>query len=313
MRTIATAQAKFILSGEHFVVEGAPSVVIPASCFTTQVQIVDKPEPGLTVSCSFDCEQPDLDRNRAEYESLVMRLVQMAADMLDISLQGGGYKISVMSHIPPGQGAGSSSALCQAIVEVLIKHFIIQECHPNYYQWFGNELENRWHGPVSGIDNAAVAWRRMIAYQRNKPLSFLSPGGPMFFVVGSVGMRKGTSPYQTFQWVRENQPLQFAAYRKVMEDNATSLSRAICQGNLSVMGKLMNESHQLFDAVGIVDAKANRAVKEALGCGALGARMTGAGGGGFVIALVSVQHAEKLQLLWEKMGLSNIRLLHFGV
>lgn len=313
MQTIATATSKFILSGEHFVVDGMPSVVIPASCFSTQITLTERNDNEIKVNCIFDCEQPDIERNKRAYEADVLKLFERAAHFLDISLKGEGLSIEVKSQIPPGQGAGSSSALCKAVVEVLFKHYLVNDVHPNYLQWFGTALENEWHGPVSGIDNAAISWRRMMLYQKYKPIEFIVPGGPMFFVVGSVGKRKGSSPYETFRWLREKQPLQYASYRNVMTGNATLLAKAIQLGKLWDIGAFMTESHQVFEAIGIVDPGVAEAVKVANDCGAFGTRMTGAGGGGFVIACISVQNVEKLQIAWQKLGLKNIRVLQFGI
>ena len=75
----------------------------------------------------------------------------------------------------------------------------------------------------------------------------------------------------------------------------------------------MNETHELYNALGIVPPKVDEAVKEARNLGAYGARMTGAGGGGFVIACVPFQCIENIQKKWIDMGLKSIRSIQFGM
>ncbi|MBQ9817006.1 MAG: hypothetical protein IJM59_06025 [Proteobacteria bacterium] len=313
MLTIASAYSKFILSGEHFVVDGTPSVVIPGTCFSTQISLLDTAESSLSVQCVFDCEQPELQDRISEYESFADKLIRRAAGILGIQLNGCGLRCIIKSMIPPGQGAGSSSALCQVIMEAMLKHFLADDFHPNYLKWFGTLLENTWHGPVSGIDNAAIAYRRMLFYQRNSRPEPIVPGCPLFFVVGTAGPRQGINPYQSIRWLRENHSLQYASYRKVMTDNARKLAESIRIANLLGIGECMNESHELFNAIGIVPDSINKAVQKAKSLGALGARMTGAGGGGFVIACVPVNIIESLQIAWRELGLRNIRTLQFGL
>ena len=314
MHTLALANAKFILSGEHFVVDGTHSVVIPAPCFTTQVSLIDQSETNLRASCIFECESSGTmsAQELEKHQNHVLNLLRRAADLLDLDLTGTGLRCVVKSNLPPGQGAGSSSALCQAIVETLIKHFITGDVHPNYLKWFGTELENTWHGPVSGIDNTAIAYRRMMLYRRGDRPRPISPSLPLFFVVGSTGPRNDRiSPYAAIRRLRESRPLEYSALKQAMDDNANELATALSIGNIAFAGSLMSASHQIFKQIGISTTAIELAIQKAEKLGAYGARMTGAGAGGFVIACVPVHIIDKLQMAWHEMGLRNIRTLQF--
>ena len=311
MLTIANAQSKFILAGEHFVVDGAPSVVIPASCFSTQVSLVDQVEQSITASCIFECEQPELSEHRKEYEDLVIDLLHRGARILGIELKGVGLRCLVKSNIPPGQGAGSSSALCQGIAEVLLKHFIANDIHPNYLKWFGTALENDWHGPVSGIDNAAIAYRRPLFYQRNTLTDPIKVPCPLFFVVGTTGARTG-KPYEIYRNLRDKSPGQYQKVRRQIEDNANELRDALINGDLYLIGQMMDASQWLMKRMGLSTSKIDEAAEKANSLGAFGSRMTGAGCGGFVIALASIDTAEVIQLAWIDMGLKSVRTLQIG-
>ena len=318
MSTIALAHSKFILAGEHFVVEGEPGLVIPADCFSTQVLLKEIPGDSLVTECKFDSELSYLDKLNKEFQICLRQLIVLSAEQLGIDLEavchsGTGFCCQVRSNIPPGQGAGSSSALCQAITEAMLKHFYADELHPNYIKWFGTLLENEWHGPVSGIDNTAIAYHKIFKYCRGTAPEPVTPACPLFFVVGSTGPRTNTSPYQIIKHYKKNKPLQYAAFKAVSRDNVANLITTFQTGDLSEAGRCMNETHELYNALGIVPPRVDEAVKEALNLGAFGARMTGAGGGGFVIACVPFQRIEEIQKKWMDMGLKSVRSVQFGM
>lgn len=313
MQTITTAYSKFILSGEHFVVEGAPSVVIPASCFSTQVSLCDQETPEITAICNFNCGQPGLDELRDTHEALVKDLILKSAQILSIDLRGIGLRCMVKSSIPPGQGAGSSSSLSQAIMEAMMRHFLADDLHPNYLRWFSTQLENKWHGTVSGIDNAAIAYKRILFYERDKTTKFIPLGCPIFFVVGTTGPRDEIDPYAVMRALKQEQPLQYIAHHKAMSDNAVQLAEALQHGDMLRAGALMNESEDIYESCGIVTKAMQTACQEALRQGACGARMTGAGGGGFVIACTPISRIEDVQMAWFDMGLRAVSILNFGL
>lgn len=319
MLTIATAYSKFILSGEHFVVDGTPSVVLPAPCFSTTVSIEDQDFPGITTICNFDCPQAGLNTQRDKHEALVTQLIAKAAGILGLNISNCGIRCVVRSTIPPGQGAGSSSSLCQAIVEAMIRHFLFDEqahkdkLHPNYLKWFGTQLENLWHGPVSGIDNAAIAYRRIMLYQRAQAPEYIQLSSPLFFVAGTTGQRTERNPYEIMRNLKQNQPLLYSTYWKTITDNASQLAVALREGDLIRIGALMNESEEIYESCGIVTESMKAACAAASSLGAFGARMTGAGGGGFVIACAPINNAENIQAKWDSLGLKAISILPYGL
>ena len=313
MNSLGLAHSKFILSGEHFVVDGAPAVVIPASCFSTQVSIQDKDTMGIDVRCTWDSDQPADASKQKAHEALVHELVVRAGEILQIATEESGILVKVRSSVPLGQGAGSSSSLCLAIVQALLKHFFADSFHPNYLDWFGTELENRWHGPVSGVDNAAIAYRCILKFQRGKSPEILHVPCPVFFVVGSTGNRGSVSPYAILHDLRDKSPLLYADFRRRMTVNANDLAESLESGDLISVGRCMDDSHGMFAEIGIVTppmAEACRAAREA---GAFGARMTGAGGGGFVIACAPARYTEGIISRWRALGLTSIRNVQFGL
>ena len=312
----ATAHAKFILSGEHFVVDGTHSVVIPADCFYTTVTLSEHNERHPIVDCVFECDDPPSDL--VPFKSRILELLFHALDIL--SIDSGflnGLKCEVKTNIPPGQGAGSSSALCQAIMEALIKQFIYKPVHPNYLYWFGMQLENTFHGPVSGIDNAAIAYRKILYYKREERPIVLYPTHPLDFVVGTTGPRRpDISPYQLVKELKEKFPIEYNRYKSDMDLSASRMVSAICDKHpisyLLSIGEQMFESFKILQDIGLVPDDVRPALQAALENAVPSVRMTGAGGGGFLISLVENDgERDDLTKAWKKLGLKSVKHIHF--
>lgn len=316
--TTATAHGKFILSGEHFVVDGAHSVVIPADCFYTTVELYEQPLPMLEVQCIFECGDAPQGKEIHPYESRVFDLVYKACKILDIDagwMDGLGCK--VITNIPPGQGAGSSSALCQAIIEALIHEYLYDEVHPNYLMWFGQQLENTFHGPVSGVDNAAIAYRKILCYQRTEsPRPLINPL-PLDFVVGSIGPRSPEiAPYEIIRNLKLKSPADYKKYLTETDKLSEQLAEAICskQSNQARMGITENmfNSFKILYGLGLLPKEAKSAIQVALDNSIPSVRMTGAGGGGFLIAMVNgTEEKDFLMESWKKLGLKSVHSIHF--
>lgn len=316
--TKVSAMAKFILCGEHFVVTGPSSVVIPASCFRTNVALTecDGVSPNspcsIEASCAFDIEQPLSHDGIRHLELTVVDLAETAMMWLGIDSRGKNLRLEVKSTIPPSQGAGSSSAICRAVIDVFVKHFLLGErTTPEYALFLGKMLETHLHGDVSGIDNAAVAYETPLCYQKGfkpEPFQFSQP---TFFVVGSTGKRTGKSPYDVFRDYKTHQPLVYKANCDTIDEFSPILAENLRIGDFIESGRIMNETHEILQTIGLSTPKCEAAIDSALKIGAFGAKMTGAGCGGFVIALTPLSLVEKIQRAWIERGLTNVRCLQF--
>lgn len=308
MLTHAVATAKFILYGEHFVtLKDFRSIVIPAPCFTTQVSLYQTAATGFEVSCIFDVEQPDIARNIKFYEATALKLLKRAVSLLGVSVNGGGLRMIVKSTIPPGQGAGSSSALCQAIVEALLRYHVSADIHLNYLMFFGKMLENELHGEVSGVDNAAIAYQLPLSYQKYEMCRPIALHSTLYFVVASTGARKGQSPYERFRAFVERETID--PFLLQNHSDTSELAKAMTTSNWEKAGSILNRSQSLLDRIGLSTPECNQAIEIARAQGALGAKITGAGAGGFVIALCDFQSVYPLQCAWKKAGLTNVRCI----
>ncbi len=309
MVSSGSASAKFILCGEHFVMSGSPGIVIPATNLRTHISLSSTDSPGVQVECAFRIDQPVSDTT--PYEKTAASLIGEAAYLLDIDLTESGIEASIKTTIPPGQGAGSSSSLCQAIMQAMLQHFLAShEIHPNYLMYFGRQLEQRFH-PISGIDNSAIAYRCPIFFEGGACYR-IPLGTEFYFVVGSTGARTGTSPYEIMHRCRTEHNLCHRLYveaEREMPELARQMFGHLKEGSVSKTGKLMNRAHAILNGLGLSTPDIEAAIEKALELGAYGAKLTGAGAGGFVIALVPFQSIERIQKAWIQLGLTNVSFI----
>ncbi len=312
MSTIYSTSAKFILCGEHFVVRGMASFVIPARCFEAVLTLTETPERrGVSAHCRFDIEQPLSDDRKAECEETLSGLVRHAMAWFGIDEKSNGYCFDLKSTIPPGQGAGSSSAVCQAVVGCLLKHFFgLRNVAPQYLMTWSRMLETWLHGEVSGADNAAIAYGAPLSYIRSESLKAHKPNAPAFFVVGSAGARV-SSPYEIVSQFKRSNPLLYRNCGNEACMQALDMASAMEAGDFAQVGDRMTKNHSILRDIGLSTPKIEEAASLAMRENAFGAKLTGAGCGGFVIALAPVQSVEKIQRAWLRAGLSNVRCLQF--
>lgn len=248
------ACGKLILVGEHAVVYGHPAIAVPVAR-TTRVQI--EPRPGkLTVA--HDLESPRDERRLEEALAAVF--------------PEGGVAITVESELPIGCGLGSSAALAVAIARAMgTPEAEVPE--------LAMKLERVFHGDPSGLDVAVAARGRTLWFAKGKPMRVV-PTPPCFLVVLDSGTTGDTR--QLVEAVAARRP----AVEEVLEDIGALVhaARAVLQDPIS-LGELLTENHGLLRQLGVSTPLLDQLVDIAIGAGAYGAKLSGSGGGGVVIAL----------------------------
>ena len=288
------------------------SFVIPARCFEAVLTLTEKPERcGIEAHCRFDIEQPLSDERKAEFEETLSGLIRHAMAWFDIDEKSNGCEFDLKSTIPPGQGAGSSSAVCQAVIGCLLKHFFgFRNVAPQYLMTWSRMLETWLRGEVSGVDNAATAYGAPLSYVRRSAVKTHNLSAPAFFVVGSAGARV-SSPYEIVSEFKRSNPLLYRNCGNEACLQALDMALAAEAGDFAKVGELMTKNHSILRDIGLSTPKIEEAASLAMRENAFGAKLTGAGCGGFVIALAPVQSVEKIQRAWLRAGLSNVRCLQF--
>jgi mevalonate kinase len=305
----ATAPGKIILFGEHAVVYGRPAIAAPISQLRAKATV--------THSSSNNCYiiAPDLDRHNRLQDlpaddalALAARLVLDAAQLWQIP----DVTIRVNSQIPIASGMGSGAAIAAAIIRALAQHLNRPDLQTNeMVSALTYEVEKIHHGTPSGIDNTVVAYEQPIYFVRQSPQNQIEPftvATPLRFVVADTGVRSSTKV--VVGDVRRQYNQQPAKFSRIFDECgrvAKAARQAIKTGNVAQVGQLMTENHAWLQKMTVSSLALDNLVEAALQAGALGAKLSGAGRGGNMIALVGDAGMEtKVRIALQTAGATNI-------
>ena len=288
MKAYAYAPGKIIVCGEHFVVYGATALAAAINRGTTA-----KAEPSpTTLIYSKDFRiKADLSTNR-----IPERLKPLAAAITAVKEHLGekrGVKLTVQSDLPPRSGLGSSSSSAVAAVTaaaLALGHKLPLEDIIK----LAMSAERIVHKNPSGIDVQASARGGLLLFTKGSKPEPLQLKNKVSFVVASTGVERETGELveRVRMWGEQN-PSLFNS----LVDSATILSRccaeALISGNIKRAGAILNFFHTTLSWLGLSIKEIEQIVEAALSSpAALGAKLTGAGGGGSVIILCSEEGVE---------------------
>jgi mevalonate kinase len=284
----AAAPGKIILFGEHAVVYGRPANAVPV----TQLQAQAALRPG---GAGFRIIAPGLGRDyllaeAAADDPLALIVRQTLARL---GRPAPAASLSLSSTIPLGRGLGSGAAISTAIARALAQ-FFQQPLSPAEISSLVYEAEKLYHGTPSGIDNTVVAFEQPVYFIKGQPIRPMRVGRPFHLVVGDTGRIAPTHQVVgDLRRRRQQNPEPYEGYFDEIETVVNQARVVIEQGRpgLAALGKLMDENQELLAALGVSSPELNRLVEAARTAGALGAKLSGAGWGGNMIALVLPEQA----------------------
>jgi mevalonate kinase len=298
--TIAYAPGKVILCGEHAVVYGRPAIAVPV----TEVQARATVEPALD-GWGLVIDAPDLNRRlavrEADDDDPLARIVWLALQAMDVQGEPD-LTITVTSTVPIARGMGSGAAVSTAIVRALAGH---------YGRWLSSrdisdlvyQTELIYHGTPSGIDNTVVAFEKPVYFVKDVSCEIFWVGRPFLLAIADTGIESPTREVVGDLRRRyradpgSHEPLFDRAGQIAVEARA-----AIERGEAEALGPLLDENHALLQAMGVSHPELDRLVVAAREGGARGAKLSGAGGGGNIIALVTDQTKSRVDLALRLAG-----------
>jgi len=305
---VASAPAKIILFGEHFVVYGEPAVVtaidkrahVSAELRKDRriyIKSVDLGVSGFFVDEGFKAERggPDA-RTKLEPTRIAVQKV------LDISKKRVGINVEVHSSIPVASGLGSSAAVAAATA-FAVSHVLGAKISREEIFHIAYEAERFVHGTPSGIDPTVSTYGGVILFRKDKGFSPIKVEGDIPLVVGDTGIERSTG--EMVAGVRERKEHYASIINPLIKTGgkiALSAAEALEKGDLNTLGELMDINHSLLSAVGVSNEALERLVYVARKAGALGAKLTGAGGGGCMVALSPSNRLKRVAEAIERAG-----------
>jgi len=295
----ASAPGKIILFGEHAVVYGRPAIAVPVTQVRATAMVSPAPSgSGLTLVAS------DLDRRVAMAAGAPDDPLAVAARLTlgHLSLPEPDATLTVRSTIPIASGMGSSAAVTAALVRGLAG-FLQCALEAEEISRLVFEVEKIHHGTPSGIDNTVVVYERPVYFQRGRQVERLRVGAPLRLLIGDTATRSSTR--EVVECVRrawQRDPPRYDALFDQMGDVADAARQAIEAGDVGALGLLMDENHELLIDLGVSSEKLDDLVDAARFAGALGAKLSGAGKGGNVVALVEDDVAQEVEEALREAG-----------
>jgi hydroxymethylglutaryl-CoA reductase len=274
------ACGKIILLGEHAVVYGRPAIALPIPLAVEAM--VRREGQGINIVIPrWGLEQPV----HANTQGLSGILAKILSDLV---LDQENMTIEVFPHIPRAMGLGGSSALAVAILRALDAQFNLG-LDNNRINELAYECEKAAHGTPSGVDNTVATYGTPLRYQKTDEgpvFRDLRLTEPLQLVVGITGRESLTA--DTVAQVRNAWTQHPDRYNSIF-DQIGSLTEAaqvaLEQGKTGDLGDLMNVCHGYLNALQLSTPELEELIHIARSNGALGAKLTGGGGGGSMIAL----------------------------
>lgn len=300
----ASAPGKVILFGEHSVVYGRPAIAVPVFNVSASAQI-EAGGPGFRVIA------PDLARDfwlrdALPDESLAAAIRAALAHFALDELPPG--TLTVQSTIPLGRGLGSGAAISAAVVRALAG-FLGRSLSPADVSALVFEVEKLHHGTPSGIDNTVIAFAQPVYFIKERPIQRLRVARPFTLVIGDTGVVAPTRRVVGALRQRwQANPQRYEGYFDEIAVIARHAKLAIEQEVVAVsaLGKLMDENQEILEAMGVSSPELAGLIAAARAAGAWGAKLSGAGGGGNMIALVPPEIVAAVQTALVAAGASGV-------
>jgi mevalonate kinase len=284
----ASTPGKIILFGEHAVVYGQPALAVPVPQVQARVTVA----PARR---GYSLEAPDI-HLRADLADLPSNH-PLAATARSVFTELGiatppPFRLRITSSIPVASGLGSGAAVTVAVLRAL-SAFLGQPLPDERVSALAFDVEKLYHGTPSGIDNSVVTYARPVYFVKDRTIETLRVGAPLTLVIADTGIAALTR--QSVADVRrlwESDPRRWEAVFERIGEIVRAARRAIEAGNIPALGPLMDENQARLQELTVSSPELDRLVEAARGSGALGAKLSGGGRGGNMIALVRPQEAE---------------------
>lgn len=294
----ASACAKVILLGEHAVVHGQPAIAagLPEALQLRATRLPDRSAPLRCVIPAWD-----LDFSLAEVSTHpVARACGDVISHCDGPLTG--WRIDGTTAIVARAGLGSSAAITVALARLVLGPGVAVESVIEA-SMVGERV---FHGTPSGIDSEVAARGGVLRFVRGQPPEPLTLGRPLALVIVPSGVVRNTAQqvakvhHALERWPTVTRPLLENLGRI-----ATLGQDELLRGDVARFGELATMAHGLLAALGVSSPVLDELCAVARSHGALGAKLTGAGGGGCVIA-VPDGPAETLADVFRARGLQPL-------
>jgi len=300
--TKSSAPGKIILFGEHAVVYGRPALAVPVNQVRAEVEVSDSSRAGIWIDAPAVKLHAEL--NTLPSDHPIAAVIHNFLFLSRLS-RFPDLEIKISSTIPVASGLGSGAAVTIALTRALASH-LNYAMTDEELNAFAYEIEKLHHGTPSGIDNTVVTYARPVYFVKGQPLELFKAGKPFTIVIADTGVSAPTKESVgdvRRLWIDDRSRWE-TVFDKIGEISFTA-RRAIEAGRPELLGELMDENHALLQKLTVSSPELDQLVEAARKAGALGAKLSGGGRGGNMIALVEPETAEAVASALKEAGAKN--------
>ncbi|WP_390409668.1 mevalonate kinase [Lacticaseibacillus jixiensis] len=291
--------AKIILIGEHAVVYGQPAIALPVKAIKLTATIIVNPRKQQMIDSKF--YQGPLQAAAATDFAGIADLI--AALLAYFHAEQAGFTLRIVSALPPERGMGSSAATATAVVRAFYAAFDTALTQRTLLQWTARS-EKAIHGNPSGLDAATTSADTPLWFTKTTPIVpivFPTNGSLVIADTGIMGQTK--EAVQAVATRRAQDPATVDAQIKAIGQAVALAKAALLADDLPALGAQLTKAQVQLRALGVSNAQLDHLIQAAMAAGALGAKLTGSGLGGCMIALAdSAAQAQQIRLALQAAG-----------
>ena len=276
---------KLILFGEHFVVYGIPAIA--GGIGSTTIGVAEKGDKsGIEI---IDNRKAVEGYKEGKLKHLAESL-ELMKKKIDVNFEENPIKITLAGDLFCASGVGASAACCVAIARAISNYFNLN-LNDEEINNIAYEGEKAYAGNPSGIDNTVSTFGNLILFERNleggsNKIEKLPLGKPMYIIMTNTGITANTKA--AVAGVQERKEQFQDKYNAIFNEEIKLVEQAkiaLADGNLEKVGELIKQNHKLLQDIEVSCKELDDLVELAEANGALGAKMTGGGLGGYMFAL----------------------------
>jgi mevalonate kinase len=302
-----TAFGKTILIGDAFVLREVPAIVssIP---FETEC-VVERLDSGQ--GWTLEDNRTEVPGYKNKKKTQQVDSINRILEVMQVDVQKNPIKITYGGSLLAGSGVGASAASCVSLARALNDEFNLDFSIEdiNHVGWEG---EFAYHGIPSGVDNTASTFGGLILYHiKNKKTRWehINLKAPVEVVLGNSGVTADTSTLDAHvEAQQEKEPELFKKRLQTVRDQAFEMKKALEDDDLAKVGRIMSANHEILIDMDLSHETLIYLCNKAIELGALGAKVTGGGRGGYMSALTPGKELQdKVAAAMEKEGYKVIR------
>ncbi|WP_057787987.1 mevalonate kinase [Weissella minor] len=305
-RSTGKSHAKVILIGDHSVVYGQPAIAVPLPDLSMTATVTTRHSGQMILTPNYQGPMDSMGEVYEGVRQLITRLLKRF-DATDLP-----FTLKISSKIPQERGMGSSAASSIAITRAFFNFFEKDLSQKELQQWVNIE-EAVTHGSPSGLDAATCSSDVPVWFIKKQTIETLEMNLDGYLIIADTGIRGQTGlAVSVVREQMETAPEDTQGHLEALGSIAQIMRKGLVENDTKTIGQAMTDAHHHLQTLGVSHPSLDRLVKAALAAGAAGAKLTGGGVGGAMIALTDTkEEATQVIHALEQAGAQEIWSQHY--